>query len=426
MNPSQISKPYKHGTRYRCRYRQDGGAWRWAPSAATPEEAERAARGDLGEGPEQQVPQQQDPPQDAQQQDPTARTQDGGTRLEGPYPHRGAVRYRILSGRGRSWAPSAKTQARALRLAEETARQHAREGNLTIREGIAAFLVDRRAAGCRDVTLVGYQNALRAFFSPVLDLPLARLTTRRGADLYESAKSTRAVASANHYLRMAKALLAWTTEKGWIQESPIAGVKKTGRPNRGKPQFTLDEARAFYAYALRQALAGDDGAAAALLAVSMGLRASEVTSRTVRDLDDNGRILRVANNAEISYRTKTDKARTNVIPADLRPMLAQRARDKLPGAYLLPDTRGGRRSRQWVYENVKRLCREANLPQVCPHSLRGVSATAAAAAGALPELVAQMLGHSNSSMTLNHYIAPGTSEAAQFERANEVLTRRSR
>ena len=75
-------------------------------------------------------------------------------------------------------------------------------------------------------------------------------------------------------------------------------------------------------------------------------------------------------------------------------------------------------------EQVERLCTLAQVPKVCPHSLRGVSATAAAAAGALPELVAKMLGHTSSTMTRDHYIAPGTSEAAELERGIQVLTKK--
>ena len=58
---------------------------------------------------------------------------------------------------------------------------------------------------------------------------------------------------------------------------------------------------------------------------------------------------------------------------------------------------------------------------VCPHSLRGWMATTAVAAGELPEVVAQALGHTSSQMTLGHYIAPGVAEAAQLERGQAAF-----
>ena len=36
---------------------------------------------------------------------------------------------------------------------------------------------------------------------------------------------------------------------------------------------------------------GDEGAVAAMMALVMGMRASEIVSRVVRDLDDDGRLL---------------------------------------------------------------------------------------------------------------------------------------
>lgn len=99
------------------------------------------------------------------------------------------------------------------------------------------------------------------------------------------------------------------------------------------------------------------------------------------------------------------------------------ARGKLQIDPLFPgEGRTGRRPRQWLGVQVERLCERAKVPTVCPHSLRRVSATAAAAAGALPELVAKMLGHTDQSMTMNHYIKAGTSEAVQRERGMLVLT----
>jgi hypothetical protein len=78
---------------------------------------------------------------------------------------------------------------------------------------------------------------------------------------------------------------------------------------------------------------------------------------------------------------------------------------------------GGRRRRQWLYHETHRLCLEAgDVPLVCPHALRGVMTTIAVACGELPEIVAQALGHTDSRITLAHYIRPGVAQAAALER----------
>jgi hypothetical protein len=45
------------------------------------------------------------------------------------------------------------------------------------------------------------------------------------------------------------------------------------------------------AKATERANAGEEGAAAAMLALLLGMRATEITARVVRDLDDEGRLL---------------------------------------------------------------------------------------------------------------------------------------
>lgn len=209
--------------------------------------------------------------------------------------------------------------------------------------------------------------------------------------------------------------------------SPVDVVKGVGRKRRGKPQLSLDEARRFYTTALDLARQGDEGAVAVLMAISMGMRTAEILSRTPRDLDHEGTLLRICDNILLGFTAKNDSAKRPVaVPSDLQPILADMTRDKLPTAPLFPSaSRTGRRPRQWMPNQVERLCELAKVPKVCPHSLRGVSATAAAAAGALLEMVAKMLGHTSSTMTLGHYIAPGTAEAAQLERGVQALKKKA-
>jgi integrase len=141
----------------------------------------------------------------------------------------------------------------------------------------------------------------------------------------------------------------------------------------------------------------------------MGLRASEALSRVVRDIDKEGTLLRIEENIGTAFRLKTESSkRIPKIPTFLRPILAARILGKEPTDPLFPGSLGGRRRRQWLNVQVARRCALAGLPVVCPHSLRGIFATAAASAGETPEIVAQVLGHTDASMTIGHYIAPGT------------------
>ena len=154
----------------------------------------------------------------------------------------------------------------------------------------------------------------------------------------------------------------------------------------------------------------------------MGLRASEVVSRVVRDLDRGGTHLRINDNLDVAFLTKTEKSKRLVkFPTHVRPLLAKLAAGKAPTEPLFSGALAGRKSRQWLWDEVRRLCQKADVPLVCPHSLRGWMATAAVAAGELPEVGAQALGHTSSQITLGHSIAPGVAEAAQLERGQAAF-----
>ena len=116
----------------------------------------------------------------------------------------------------------------------------------------------------------------------------------------------------------------------------------------------------------------------------LGLRASEITLREVRDLDDEGQVLRVPNG-------KTRAARRNlIVPEVLRPMLlklteGKEARDPLFGTH----------RPAWVRNRTKAYCAKAGVPYVCAHGLRGTHTTLAADTGMAPEAVARSLGRSS-------------------------------
>jgi integrase len=73
---------------------------------------------------------------------------------------------------------------------------------------------------------------------------------------------------------------------------------------------------------------GEAGAVAALLALVMGMRANEIVSRVVRDLDDDGKLLWIPD-------SKTEAGRRTLqVPELLRPLLKALAEGKSPEAKL--------------------------------------------------------------------------------------------
>lgn len=110
------------------------------------------------------------------------------------------------------------------------------------------------------------------------------------------------------------------------------------------------------------------------------------------------------------------------MPEALRPRLLQRTVGKRPEEYLFGVASTGRpKSRQVLHSAVRRVCIAAGVPIVCPHSLRGLWATAGVRSGALSHAVAAALGHGSFKVTAKHYVQPGTLDGACTEGLVQML-----
>lgn len=232
-------------------------------------------------------------------------------------------------------------------------------------------------------------------------------------------------------LAQVKTFCAWLIKQGWLRgENPFAGVEGVGRRRpRGKSlgkhglEWRTRESRAWYAKALELADNDDEGAIAALTTLLLGLRASEVVSRKVRDLDDDeapGDLLWIAD-------TKTEAGRRElVVPDVLRPYLLACADGKTPDRYLFEcqreqDPIGKRHDRDWVRDQVHRICDLAKVPRVTAHALRGLLATLSRERGLAGHLVAATLGHESTRMHETAYAKPGAAQAGDRRRGLRVL-----
>lgn len=424
---SRISKPHPHRSGHRCEVRTPQG-WRHGPTRATPGEAIAAAEARLAEldiaqpsvtleSETTQLPSV--PPVQERLRAEADRGELSGVRILGPYTEAGGWRCKVKTSSGQQSAPMARTRTEALRLAERLAATLAEQVSITIRGSLDAYLASKQRAGARSSTITGAQNAVLAFFSGVLDLPVSRITPHRAQQQYDRLQVSMSVASHRAYLSRAKSWARWAVSKGWMRTSPLESIRGVGKRRRGKPQLSWDEGNRLGAVCLAE---GTEAGAAVLMCLLMAMRVSEVLSRVVRDIDRGGTHMLVDDNADVAFNLKTESSRRPVlIPTPLRPLVAKLAAGKAAVDPLFPGTLCGRRRRQWLNVQVVRLCRKACVPVVCPHSLRGWMASNAVVAGELPEVVARGIGHASAKMTLDHYIAPGVAEAAQLARGQAAF-----
>jgi integrase len=184
-------------------------------------------------------------------------------------------------------------------------------------------------------------------------------------------------------------------------------VKGVGKRRHRKEQLRIDAAWKWAGKALELADDGEEGAVAALLALMMGMRASEIVSRVVRDLDDNGRLLVIPD-------AKTPAGvRTLEVPELLRPYLLEQAEGRKPEELLF-----GYHYRDWV----RRICTAAKVPVVTAHGMRGLHSTIAVQRGMTGHVVAGALGHESETTTFQSYVDPEAAARARQRVLVDSLT----
>lgn len=354
-------------------------------------------------------------------------------RVKGPYSERAGTRFRIRicdrDGQRDLYFPTLKEAIEGMKQAE---RELPRERQaLTLHAVLDEYTHEKVRRGlCREDSANIQRARLSDWLATFLNQEIGKLTAKRAAALYEQLVATPTrrtgeppkVATHQFYLNLAQTLFRWAQRKGYVRESPFADVQPSGRPNRGKKQLRFDEAERFIAAGFQLFETRQDWMAlAAVTALLLGMRASEVIHLRVRDLDCGGTKLWIA--ASDSYRGKTIHARRDSeVPKVLQLRLVKLAQGRAPDAYLFGVARTGKpRCRQMLNPAVHRICKAAQVPLVCPHSLRGLWATAGVRSGAVSHAVAAALGHGSFEVTAKHYVRPGTLEGNRTSRLVELL-----
>jgi integrase len=292
---------------------------------------------------------------------------------------------------------------------------------MTIGAALDVWLEDKRQAGIKPASIQTVDKRLRPFLPR--ESTLGDITPQRAAKLYldETKREGRfgVLRACTHQktLIFAKGFFSWAVERGYLKENPFIKVKPVGKASAGKPQLREDEARKLYELALVLAQDGDWRALALLVQLVMGLRSSEVLGLRARDLDANGSVLVIE-----GTKSKNAWRRLKIASEPLRRLLITRCLGLAPDALIFATARGGRMLTPMLYKAMHRLCYLAQIPKVCPHSLRGLHSSLAVAHGESSRAVAQALGHGNDAITRKHYITPEALDNARLDRVASTLS----
>lgn len=351
-------------------------------------------------------------------------------RVKGPYyePRRGLYRVRIFEAGGQRDV-AFPTEAEAVQAMAELGKLLAQPAERMLGARLDEYIAEKQQrAKAKPETCREQLSCLRRCFSEQLNADMGAISPRTAQALYqrwveepvERTGKPREAATHRFYLRLAQGFFGWAVRRGYLILNPFKDVQPVGRVSAGKPQLRIEEARPFAETAFRLFdETGDVLALACVMPLYLGLRASEVLRRRVRDVDCGGSLLWID-----AGKTRNARRNLKVDAPELQQRLTKLASGRAPDEPLFGmGSTGQPRRRQSLHSAVRRICKSASVPLVCPHSLRGLWATVSVESGAATSAVAAALGHGSFAVTARHYAQPEAVAGARSARVMELLDR---
>ena len=293
-----------------------------------------------------------------------------------------------------------------------------------------------RADHLRPITRKRYESLIRLHVIPHLGaLEMRKVQPQHVADLYGALRGSKAPATIGQLHAVLHSAFDQALRWNMIARNPVAAVKAPKVEQREMRILALTEIHGFLT-----AVAGDPLEALYVLAVTTGARQGELLALRWQDVDLEAATMTIAatlTRIDGHWERTPPKTRGSVRTVHLsaRAVVALKAHRLRMAEALLP-LRGRTEGETLVFlergaalngfhvteRRLKPLLRCAGLPVIRFHDLRHVFASLMLSQGVRPDLVAQMLGHSNPGITMKIYahLMPGDQQAA-MRRMDEVL-----
>jgi integrase len=336
-------------------------------------------------------------------------------RISKPYPNRDKWRIRVTDTEtGDVKNHIFETEELALAARPKLLREYRRPVGVPMPKALDAYEKHLQTKGNvasrgpnKPRTVETTMQRLRSVFTT--DIVTGELSASKMLQLWEAWVEGKATDTALNVLAQTRTFLGWLEKQGWTRNTTVTDtIEINGRRKKGKPKLSQDEASKLLAWCL--ANANDEGAIATAMAFLLGMRASEIVTRTVRHLDGKGTLLDITD-------AKTEAGeRTLKLPQALQPLLASLAAGKKPDDRLF-----GNNTRHWVFRNVRRCCEASGVRVVSPHGLRGTHAKIAREVGMSGIALAHAMGHESESTTTEHYAGRAAVANASIDRVAGLM-----
>lgn len=345
-----------------------------------------------------------------------------------------------LTGETRRPSRYAKTEAEAKALRRRLAADAQAGARAAVAPRTVASILDDwlviKTPQLRPNSAAHYRRVVASHILPVLGHHRADRLSARHVQDWLAGMAALAPVTVRMRLTVLRGGLAWAQAAGLVERNVATLVKGPTVRRVERPALTPDQARALLATA-------EGGWEEVLLALALGMsfRRGEALGLRWSAVDLAAGSVEVRHQSlhiegtrgetpDQPTKTPASRRRVPLPPRVRRALLAQRDRQRMAcqadsvawsDAHFVCDPIGaGPHSRGSISRIMRRACQAAGLPHLRFHDLRGVCASLLLADGVDVRTVMQVLGHSNSSMTLELYARVNPQ---QLERAGESMGR---
>ena len=270
---------------------------------------------------------------------------------------------------------------------------------VSLEAGIDEYMVSLRVErGLAANTIAAYQRDLRQYREFLGEA----VPSEEGVAEFISSLRRQGLADSTVARKLAsiRGLHRFLVMEGMAETDPTALIAGPRRPDPFPKALSIDRAIALVEAPGRETVAARRDSALLEFLYATGARVSETVNVDLGDIDLDDRVVLVTGKGNKQRLVPLGGKAVEAIRAWLPDRMGL-VRRNVPGDPLFLNLRGGRLTRQGVFDIVKRHAPAADIPpdEVSPHVLRHSAATHMVEGGADLRTVQEMLGHATISTT---------------------------
>ena len=255
------------------------------------------------------------------------------------------------------------------------------------------FLATKKLEGLSEATLKNYTYTLRKL-EKFFNKPASTISTGDIKMFMYSEGETKSPSGMNTFMTPIRLFFKFLQNEEFIVKDPCASIKPVKEPKREKKPLNEEQVEM-----LRDCMLSKRDRAILEFFLSTGCRVAEVGNVKISDIDFNHRTLLVIGKGNkerrVYFTERCKRAMLNYLKERTDNSEYLFVSSKAPHAKL------NNRGYQVIVKNMQRM---ANIEMnITPHTFRHTFATAALRSGMRPEIIQEILGHSDVGITLKVY-----------------------